>query len=80
MNYPIRSHNYTDKFDLNFSPEMVKEISDEANKMDNDLLYFGRRDGVMVRIRNQVWTKIPKVGQQNYTTFILFFPETSSLF
>ena len=37
---------------------MLKEISDEANKLENDLLYFGRRDGVMVRIRNQAWKSI----------------------
>ena len=55
---------------------MLKEISDEANKLENDLLYFGRRDGVMVRIRNQAWkslTKVPKVGKQNYTTFYSIF-------
>ena len=64
------------KNELNFSPEMLKEISDEANKLENDLLYFGRRDGVMVRIRNQAWkslTKVPKVGKQNYTTFYSIF-------
>ena len=72
MNYPIRSHNSSDdKFELNFSPEMVKEISDEANKLDTDSLYFGRRDGVMVRIRNQAWTKVSNVGKQNSIFYLI---------
>lgn len=52
---------------------MVKDISEEANKLDNDLLYFGKRDGVMVRIRNQAWTKVPEVREQNSATFYFIF-------
>ena len=50
---------------------MVKEISDEANKLDNDLLISVEEMVLWSESEIRLgcpWTKVPKVSKENSTT------------
>ena len=60
VNIPIRSEKENEtQFHFRIGPKDVEELSSIGNKIENDLMYLGKIDGVFVRL---AWYEGPKEG------------------